>query len=458
MARGRKPIKPILQNKRKIKDEALISPTIKLEGDDLMDNFPLFPGFFDPEPDNNAQEEFTMGTEPLVLKGQVWPGMGKMDLADEIMKKTRNQKKDKSVVDRMKRASERIEPTQVIMTSEWEFERTKDVYDDASSPPPGEEESTPPRKAPKAKRKKPTPLAEISGNVVRRRATTRGSKPSTGKRTRTKKEQSLQEEPETFPSPNQHKDGPDIFRDHVNRPASISEPPPLPSRSDRRFDLRNRYGARNMEFLQSNLVSPTPPSRDLAPRQLPLREAPSSLRSEPFPPGSFGHAEASYAMKDATIYNASSRLPFAPENYSQFRGLGPDQFRLTADYGFQLNKEEYPGVIAGVSTRGTNNSPFIGMPGANPLFSQDRSFLNPYEHQGTPGTTFSPMSFSPVNRRPNSAHNDRATKPQAHMCEGIENNGFCDDHELDIDGSWGLQAANDDLNFPHGLPEAESQI
>ncbi|KAF4989994.1 hypothetical protein FGRMN_8768 [Fusarium graminum] len=467
------------QIKRKMKDETFISPAIKLEGDDLTDNFPLFPGFFDPEPDNNVHEEFTLGTDSLVLKGQVWPGMGKMDLADEKMKKTRNQKKDKSVVDRMKRASERVEPTQVIMTSEWEFERTKDVYDDASSPAPGEEESTPPKKAPKAKRKKPTPLAEISGNVLRRQATTRGSKTNIGKRTRTKKEQKPQEEPETFSSPNQQKDGPEIFRDHANRLASISEPPPFPSRSHR------RYGARNMEFLQSNLVSPTPPSRDLVPRQLPSREGPSSLRTEPFPPGvfkdqnasgwpakempglqehtyrlpgSFGHAEASYAMKDATIYNASSRLPFAPENYNQFRGLGPDRFRLAADYGFQLNKEEYPGVIAGGSAGGTNSSSFIGMPGANPLFSQDRSFLNPYEHQGTPSTTFSPLSFSPVNRRPISSHNERTAKPQAHMGEGIENNDFCDDHELDIDGSWGLQAANDDFKFHHGLPENDSQI
>ncbi|KAF5659943.1 hypothetical protein FHETE_9225 [Fusarium heterosporum] len=375
-----------------MKDETLISPAIKLEGDDITDNFPLFPGFFDPEPDNIVHEGFTMGTDALVLKGQVWPGMGKIDLADEKMKKTRNQKKDKSVVDRMKRASECVEPTQVIMTSEWEFERTKDVYDDASSPAPGEEESTPPRKVPKAKRKKPTPLTEISGNVLRRRTTTRGLKLNTGKRTRTKKEQGPQEEPETFSSPNQQKDTPDVFRDHADRL------------------------------------------------------------------GSFGHAEATYAMKDATIYNASSRLPFAPENYNQFRGLGTDRFRLTADYGFQLNKEEYTGVIAGGSVGGTNSSPLIGMPGANPLFYQDRSFLNPYEHQGTPSTIFSPLSFSPVNRRPNSSHNERTTKPQAHIGEGIENNGFCGDHELEIDGSWGLQAANDDFKFHHGLPEDDAQI
>ncbi|WZH44926.1 uncharacterized protein QYS62_005954 [Fusarium acuminatum] len=390
MARGKKPIKQTMQNKRKVKEEALISPAIKLEGDELMDDFPLFPGFFDAEKENGIQEEFVLDTDSLALKGQVWPGMGKMDLADEAMRRNRNQKKPKCVIDRMKRASERIEPTQVIMTSELEVKRTKDVYDDASSPVPGQEDSTPPRKAPKTKRKKPSPLAEVSGNVPRRRVTTRGSKPATGKKASTKKQQSHQEEPETWPSPDQQKQTQDVFRDDINRL------------------------------------------------------------------GSFGHVEASYAMKDATIYNASSRLPFVPENYNQFRGLAPEHVRLAADYGFQLRQGEYPGSITGGLTQGANNSPFIGMPGANPLFSQDRSFLNPYE-QGTPNARFSPLSFSPINQQQELSHNNHDVKSESEMCEGIENNGL-DEHELGLDGSWSLHATNNDLDFPHGLPMEESQI
>ncbi|SPJ87288.1 uncharacterized protein FTOL_12201 [Fusarium torulosum] len=461
MARGKKPIKQTLQNKRRIKEETLMSSAIKLEGDELMDDFPLFPGFFDGEKENGIQEEFILDTDTLALKGQVWPGMGKMDLADEVMRRNRNQKKPKCVIDRMKRASERIEPTQVIMTSDLEVKRTKDVYDDTSSPVPGQEDSTPPRKAPKTKHKKPTPLAEVSGNVPRRRITTRGSKPGTGKKIGTKKQQTHQEEPETWPSPDQQKQKQtqDIFRDDINRLgeySSISEPPHPPTRSDRRFDLRNRYGARNLDFLHSNLVSPTPQSRDLASQHLPAREGTSSLRPESFPPGSFGHVEASYAMKDATIYNASSRLPFVPENYNQFRGLAPEQIRLAADYGFQLRQGEYPGSITGGSTQGTNDSPFIGMPGANPLFSQDRSFLNSYD-QGASNTTFSPLSFSPINQQQELSHNNHDAKSESQMCEEIENNGL-DDHELGLDGSWSLHATNNDLDFPHGLPMDESQI
>ncbi|KAM0333919.1 hypothetical protein ACHAPQ_005148 [Fusarium lateritium] len=198
-----------------------MSPAIKLEGDELMDDFPLFPGLFDTEKDNGIQEEFILDADSLALKGQVWPGMGKMDLADDDMRRTRNQKKPKCVIDRMKRASERIEPTQVIMNSELEVKRTKDVYDDASSPVPGQEDSTPPRKAPKTRRKKPTPLAEVSGNVPRRRVTTRSSKPGTGKRMGTKKQQSHQEEPETCPSPDQQKQAQDVFRDDINRLANL---------------------------------------------------------------------------------------------------------------------------------------------------------------------------------------------------------------------------------------------
>jgi hypothetical protein len=118
-----------------------MSPAIKLEGDELMDDFPLFPGVLDIEPDNNIQDEYVLGNDSMLLKGQVWPGMGKMDLADDETRKARNQKKPKSVIDKMKKASESIEPTQVIMSSKLEVERTKDVYDDTSSPVPGQAES-----------------------------------------------------------------------------------------------------------------------------------------------------------------------------------------------------------------------------------------------------------------------------------------------------------------------------
>ncbi|KAF5630811.1 hypothetical protein F52700_7030 [Fusarium sp. NRRL 52700] len=435
------------QNKRKIKQETSMSPAIKLEGDEIFDDFPIFPGFFDHEQDQDVQEEFSLGADSMSLKGQVWPGMGKMDLADDEMRRTRNQKKPKSVIDRMKRASERIEPTQVIMTSELEVERTKDVYDDASSPAPGQEESTPPRKAPKTKRKKATPLAEISANAPKqRRSTARGPKSGTGKKTNPAKKQSREKEPKTYPPPEKPQDIHDVFRDEKDRPGG--------------FDLRTKHGARSIDnFLQSNLVSPTRHPRDLTPRQLLSRETSNTLRPESFPPGTFSHVEASYALKDATIYNASSRLPFDPPNFDQYRGIGSDQFRLTADYGFQLKHEDYSGSITGDVTQGANSSPFMGVPGTNPLFSHDRPFLNPY-NQATPNATFSPLSFTSINRQQDHLHNDGGMKtPQAQVCEPNENNGgLGEEQELSMNAPWNLNGTENDLDFSHGLAVDDSQM
>lgn len=235
-------------------------------------------------------------------------------------------------------------------------------------------------------------------------------------------------------------------------------------------------------FLRSNLVSPTPQARDLAPRHFQARDMSSSLRPESFPPGmstrrgkaiiesrsliqlaysytnsgSFGHIEASYAMKDATIYNASSRLPFVPTNYGQFREPGTDHLRSAASYGFQRKQEEYSGSHIGDPTQGTN-SPFTGMSGTNPLFSNDRSFINMYDPAAM-NATFSPLSFSPSNRQQDHAHTGQDTKQRTHICEAMDPNGLDDEPELSLSGSWSLPGADNDLGFPHGLTVDDPQI
>lgn len=100
----------------------------------------MFPGFLPFETGLEIQDEFFGTNDMMALKGQVWPGMGKMDLANEDMKRTRNQRKPKSVIEKMKKTSEGIEPTQVVMTPEFEVERVKGVYDD-SSPLMGHEDA-----------------------------------------------------------------------------------------------------------------------------------------------------------------------------------------------------------------------------------------------------------------------------------------------------------------------------
>lgn len=96
-----------------------------------MGDYPLFPGFYQSDNEVEMEDELT-GREILSLKGQIWPGMGKMDLANEDMKRTRNQRKPNSVIEKMKRTSEGIEPTQVVITPDLEVERVKGVYDSSS--------------------------------------------------------------------------------------------------------------------------------------------------------------------------------------------------------------------------------------------------------------------------------------------------------------------------------------
>lgn len=113
---------------------------VKNEREDFTPDFPMFPGFFQSDHDNEVQDDFFGSGDMMSLKGQIWPGMGKMDLANEDMKRTRNQRKPKSVIEKMRRTSEGIEPTQVVMTADFEVERIKDVYD-SSSPAPDQEET-----------------------------------------------------------------------------------------------------------------------------------------------------------------------------------------------------------------------------------------------------------------------------------------------------------------------------
>ncbi|RMJ14625.1 hypothetical protein CDV36_005731 [Fusarium kuroshium] len=450
MARGRKPTKKATaQTKRKLKQETNMDPEVKIEQDALAADFPIFPGFFDHDQDAEGQEEFVAVADSLSLKGQVWPGMGKMDLANDEMRRTRNQRKPKSVIDKMKRASEGIVPTQVIMTPDFKVERVKDVYDDSSSPIPGQEESTPPRKVPKPRRKKATPLTEVSVNVPKqRRNTTRGPKSNTGKRAEVKPTFDRQDDSGTATSPFHFRHGHDVFRDDDGHLGPFGGQTLSSTLNDRRFDLRDRHGVRSMNTTHSNLVSPTPLARDL-PRHFSSRDGTSTLRPESYPAGSFGHIEATYAMKDASIYNASSRLPFTVPAHNQFHGISQDHFRFSSSNAFHMKQEDYPGSMAGDSTPGTNDSPFTSISGVNPLFSQDRLFLNSYS-QGSPTTPFSTLSFSPINRPRERSQSARDVKPATHLCEVMDGNDLCDVKTPVLDGTWHLHPSNHELDFPDG--------
>ena len=129
----------VLQTRKKPKRTSSDNVVIKSEQLDFEQETPIFPEFFPSDNETEMADDVINTTDATSLKGQVWPGMGKMDLASEEMKRTRNQRKPKSVVEKMRRTSEGIEPTQVVMTPEFTIERVKGVYDD-DSPVSDEEE------------------------------------------------------------------------------------------------------------------------------------------------------------------------------------------------------------------------------------------------------------------------------------------------------------------------------
>ncbi|POR32651.1 Uncharacterized protein TPAR_07142 [Tolypocladium paradoxum] len=211
------------QTKRKTKRSA--NPAaIKAEQDDFNQDFPLFPGFFPSDNEAENHDDFFVANDMLSLKGQVWPGMGKMDLANEDMKRTRNQRKPNSVIEKMRRTSEGIEPTQVVMTSDFEVERIKGVYD-SSSPIPGQEEETP-KKVAKPKRKRTEALAEISANISRggNRRSARNALGNNSKPSQLKLDYDRDTSVDLTPSLGAFRHGHDVFRDDDGGSGSLTQP------------------------------------------------------------------------------------------------------------------------------------------------------------------------------------------------------------------------------------------
>ena len=71
------------------------------------------------------------------LKGVYWPGMNMFDAANEEKKRMRNQRKDKSVIDRMEAFSATISRDEFVYNLDLNLERIRDVYSSpsvASSP------------------------------------------------------------------------------------------------------------------------------------------------------------------------------------------------------------------------------------------------------------------------------------------------------------------------------------
>ncbi|UKZ63039.1 uncharacterized protein TrAtP1_004267 [Trichoderma atroviride] len=448
------------QPKRRIKRTESDTP-VKNERKEYPVDFPVYPGFFPSDNENDPPDELFVPADMMALKGQVWPGMGKMDLANEDMKRTRNQRKPKSAIEKMRRTSEGIEPTQVVMTAEFEVERIKDVYD-SSSPVPDQEEATPLKKVAKPRRKRGEPLAEISANVPRgnsRRITRsnlgqgKSSKPLTG--------YSRTSSSDITPL-GQFKRSHDIFRDE-DTVTGLYDNRPL-------FDLRGRVGLHQLNPIShSNLVSPTPQSRDIPDRSFSGREINRGRGQEqPYLSmgahaglGALNHSDLSYALNGTSIYNNTPRFTFASSNH--FNTLSHDHFRLSSGHHAQHKLDDFsnPGTNDAVSA--TNQ--FLDMPGANPLFSQDRLFFGSGSAQN-----LSSLGFTSINRDQDAAHSMRQNHDQSQsaaniklepqLCDVLDEGNIDDEKEsrYSVHGLWEPQGSDNGVDINEDLRHDELEL
>ncbi|KJZ80581.1 hypothetical protein HIM_00431 [Hirsutella minnesotensis 3608] len=467
-ARGTTPVQvPKLRPKTK---RLSSSTTVKSEHDDFAPNFPLFPGFSLSEYDVDMQDETIPGNDALALKGQVWPGMGKMDLANEDMKRTRNQRKPSSVIERMRRTSEGIEPTQVVMTSDFEVERVKGVYD-SSSPIPGQEEATP-KKVVKPKRKRSGALAEISSNVPRginKRLARGGSmKPNRLPRVKLNYDRDTSSEQTSSRGASRHSQ--DLFLDddsasmiYENRSYST------PCHQDENFGARDRFGLHAMNPISHpSVVSPTPLSRELSARLQATREHRTRAQTQAYFGSHHSHlglgsfSQNDYGLNDGSILCSSTRLPFAPNGH--FGSLNQDSFHLAPSPHAQPRLGDY-------STSGPNTlsnsggTHFLSMSESNPLLIPDRSFLpsnnQPHVNQALPSFSFTPINgareFDHSSFSQERHHGEPFIKLEAQGCEEVENNPLSDlkTPGFNLSSLWDPQPSDVCLDGQRSPGEAE---
>src|ERR1700726_2628984 len=81
-----------------------------------------------------VEEESDIDTSKL--KGVLWPGMDLFDSATAEMKRMRNQRKDRSVLEQMKMNSADVEPTELVFDSNGDLRKARHIFDDATDSGP----------------------------------------------------------------------------------------------------------------------------------------------------------------------------------------------------------------------------------------------------------------------------------------------------------------------------------
>lgn len=142
-------------------------------------------------------------------------------------------------------------------------------------------------------------------------------------------------------------------------------------------------------------------------------------------------------MNEASTYHYGTRYPFS--TITHYNGTVQDHYRLPPSIQAPIKQDEYAQVTHDDGLVGSGANLFLGIPGAstNPLFSQDRLFLNSYSNEATHHQPVSPLGFTAINRsreRSYSATRDQEPRHQPatniklepHVYDTIQNDWHAD--------------------------------
>jgi len=125
------------------------------------------------EDDVRAADDYDQGkgsSSPL-LKGTKWPGMGLFDAASRELQKKRNQKKDGSVLRRLEKLSEKVDPRETVHSAAGVVLKRRHMDDLENDSPVEGEFTIPPPTPRRRKSKQPRPIQQDKGTrKVRRRS------------------------------------------------------------------------------------------------------------------------------------------------------------------------------------------------------------------------------------------------------------------------------------------------
>lgn len=170
------------------------------------------------------------------------------------------------------------------------------------------------------------------------------------------------------------------------------------------------------------------------------------------------------------MYQEGPRVPFAAT--AHYDPVGQDHFRLASNTSASSTHDELSSHTDGddsFSNPGQGLFLNISNTSANPLFSQDRQFLNSYAQQLS-GHSLEPAAFTPVSRDLDYAQLSSSGRDPRHMgstsvkleshISGLESQPFADTKATSFDSKafWGAPSSDADLSLHNNLHHDEVDI